>query len=189
MNFEEYTQEFAALLGRVDTNEVEALAEAIEASYREGRFIFVLGNGGSGANASHLCEDLAKGTLTDFENQKRMKVMSLTDNTPYILALANDIGYEAIFVEQLRNYASPGDLVIAISGSGNSPNVLRAVEWANSAGMRTIGVTGYDGGRLRTMAQAAVHVPCDNMGAAEAVHGVVFHYLVEVLLERLKAEG
>lgn len=187
MTFAGYAREFAELLDRVDAGEIEALAGAIEHAYREGRFVFIIGNGGSGANASHLCEDLGKGTLTDFENQKRMKVMSLTDNTPYILALANDLGYETIFVEQLRCYASPSDLVIAISGSGQSANVVRAVEWANANGLKTFGITGYDGGRLREIAQAGVHVPCNNMGTAEAVHGVIFHYLVDVLRERLKS--
>jgi len=187
MDFSDYLKDFEALCRRVDPGEVEAMAQAIENAYRQGRFIFIIGNGGSGAGASHLCEDLAKGTLSDLERQKRMKVMSLTDNTPYILALANDLGYETIFVEQLRNLASPGDLLIAVSGSGNSPNVLRAVEWANANGMKTFGVTGYDGGRLRQKAQAGLHVPCHNMGTVEAVHGVVFHYLVDVLRERLKS--
>jgi len=186
MDFATYSSDFQALLGRVDPQEVEALAAAIEKAYRVGRFIFLIGNGGSGAGASHLCEDLAKGTLSDPERQKRMKVLSLTDNVAYILALANDLGYETIFVEQLRNVASPGDLLIAISGSGHSPNVLRAVEWANANGMTTFGVTGYDGGRLRQIAQAVLHVPCHNMGTVEAVHSVVFHYLVDVLRERLK---
>ena len=186
MDFTSFSDEFVALLRRVSHQEVEALAQAIEKAYRQGRFIFIIGNGGSGANASHLCEDLAKGALADLEHQKRMKVMSLTDNTPYIMALANDLGYETIFVEQLRCYASSGDLLIAISGSGNSPNVLRAVEWANANGVATFGVTGYDGGRLRQIAQANFHVPCDNMGTVETVHSVAFHYLVEILHERLK---
>ena len=187
MDFAGYSEDFAELLRCVDPQEVEALAQAIEKAYRQERFIFIIGNGGSGANASHLCEDLAKGALADLEHQKRMRVMSLTDNTPFLMALANDLGYETIFVEQIRCYASPGDLLIAISGSGNSPNVLRAVEWADANGVATFGVTGYDGGRLRQIAQADLHVPCDNMGTVEAVHSVVFHYLVEILRERLTA--
>jgi D-sedoheptulose 7-phosphate isomerase len=186
MDFGRYVNDFNMMLGRVDAQEVEALVEAVEKAYREGRFIFFIGNGGSAANSSHVSEDLAKGTLSDFERQKRMRVMSLTDNVAHITALANDLGYETVFVEQLRHVASPGDLLIAISGSGNSPNVLRAVEWANANGMTTFGVTGYDGGRLRQIAQAGLHVPCHNMGMAEGMHSVVFHYLVEVLHERLK---
>jgi len=186
MDLGSYVSDLKAVLDRVDHGEAEALATHIEKAYRAGQFIFIIGNGGSGANASHLCEDLAKGTLSDPVRQRRMKVLSLTDNTPYILALANDLGYQHIFVEQLRNLASAGDLLVAISASGNSPNVLVAVEWANDNGLATFGVTGYDGGLLRRMAKAGLHVPCNNMGLVEAVHAVVFHYLVDILRERLK---
>lgn len=182
----EYLEQVISAARSVDQAEVEALADAIENAYKDNRFVFVIGNGGSGANASHLCEDLGKGTLTDFENQKRLKILSLTDNTPYILAWANDTDYERIFVEQLKNLASPGDLLIAISGSGNSPNILRAVEYANAHGMKTFGVTGYDGGKLRRMAQAAFHVPSMDMGITETVHMIFFHYLMNALRERFK---
>ena len=182
-----YFQDLSGLLERVDVQEVQALLEALLDAYHENRFVFVIGNGGSAANASHLCEDLGKGTLRDFEGQKRLKVMSLTDNTPYILAWANDEGYERIFIEQLKNFAEPGALLIAISGSGNSANVLRAVEYANAHGMATFGVTGFDGGQLKQMAQQSLHVPSDNMGVVEAVHDIVFHYLVEALSEAFAA--
>ena len=178
-----YQSEISDLMGHVDPAEVEALIGALAHAYREGRFVFICGNGGSGANASHLCEDLGKGTLGDFEGQKRLKVISLTDNTPYILAWANDQGYERIFVEQLKNLAQPGALLIAISGSGNSANVLRAVEYANTNGMHTFGITGFDGGRLRRIANRCLHVPSDDMGMVEAVHGVIFHHLIDVLYE------
>jgi D-sedoheptulose 7-phosphate isomerase len=178
-----YQSAIKDLMGRVDPAEVEALIGAISHAYREGRFVFICGNGGSGANASHLCEDLGKGTLSDLQGQKRLKVISLTDNTPYILAWANDEGYERIFVEQLKNLAQPGALLIAISGSGNSANVLRAVEYANANGMDTFGVTGFDGGRLKQLAGQCLHVPSHDMGMVEAVHGVVFHYLVDALYE------
>jgi D-sedoheptulose 7-phosphate isomerase len=166
--------------------EVQALIEAIADAYWNDRFVFIAGNGGSAANASHLCEDLGKGTLSDMQHQKRLKVVSLTDNSAYILAWANDEGYDRIFVEQLKNLAQPGALLIAISGSGNSANVLRAVEYANASGMRTFGVTGYDGGRLKQIARQGLHVPTYDMGAAEAVHGVVFHHLVDALREALQ---
>jgi len=184
-----YLSGFAKLLGKIDPKEVDALAGAIEEAYREGRTVFLIGNGGSGSAASHFCEDLGKGTLTDFERQKRLRVMSLTDNAPYILAWANDVGYERIFSEQLKNLARAGDLLVAISGSGNSPNVLRAVEYARSIGMETFGVTGYDGGKLRKMAGRSVHVPSFNMGAVEAAHAVVFHYLLDALRERFKSDA
>lgn len=179
--WKDYVAATATLLDQVDPGEVQALVDAIVDAYRQDQFVFIVGNGGSAASASHLCEDLGKGTLTDLQGQRRLRVVSLTDNAPYILAWANDEGYERIFVEQLRNLAQPGALLIAISGSGNSPNVLRAVEYANEHGMRTFGVCGYDGGVLRSIAQQLLHVRSGDMGMVEAVHGVVFHYLVEAL--------
>ena len=114
---------------RIDPTEVKALADAVYRCYQQGRFVFIIGNGGSGSNASHLCEDLGKGTLRrqdfDDDKKKRLRVLSLTDNTPYILAWGNDEGFDRVFVEQLKNLAGPGDLLVAISGSGNSPNILR----------------------------------------------------------------
>ena len=144
-------------LGRIDTDEVQKLSELIHECYLLNRFVFVIGNGGSGSNASHFCEDLGKGTLqrADFDNdaKRRIKILSLTDNTPYILAWANDEGFDRVFVEQLKNLAAPGDLLVAISGSGNSPNILRAVEWANRNGLMTFGCTGFSGGKLRETGQ------------------------------------
>ncbi|MFM8221113.1 MAG: SIS domain-containing protein, partial [Planctomycetaceae bacterium] len=134
---------------------------------------------GSAANASHLCEDLGKSTVLDFETQKRLKVLSLTDNTPYILAWGNDTSYDRVFVEQLKNFGEPGDLLIAISGSGNSPNVLRAVEWANSHGIETFGITGFSGGQLRGLANKGVHCPLDDMGMVESLHLIAFHYVLD----------
>jgi D-sedoheptulose 7-phosphate isomerase len=108
------------------------------------------------------------------------------------MAWANDEGYERVFVEQLKNFAEPGALLIAISGSGNSANVLRAVEYANEHGMRTFAVTGFDGGRLKQIAHDSFHVRSNNMGAVEAVHGIVFHYLMDGLqaeFAAVSAEG
>jgi D-sedoheptulose 7-phosphate isomerase len=181
-----YLEDFSALLKKVDPKEVQTLVDLLTEAYVQGRFVFIIGNGGSGANASHLCEDLGKGTLHNFETQKRLKVMSLTDNTPYILAWGNDTSYDRVFVEQLKNFAEPGALLISISGSGNSPNVLKAVEYANAKGLKTIGITGYDGGKLRKMCQYGVHVPSYNMGVVESVHMVIFHYLLDTLYEKFK---
>src|SRR5271170_6666632 len=149
-------------LMRLDTAEVRALADAIYDCYEHRRTVFICGNGGSGSNASHFCEDLGKGTLRrcDFDNdaKPRLRIVSLTDNTPYILAWGNDEGFDRVFVEQLKNLASPGDLLIAISGSGNSPNILRAVDWANKNGVTTFGCTGFTGGKLQTLAKHNFHV-------------------------------
>ncbi|MCD6287033.1 MAG: SIS domain-containing protein [Anaerolineae bacterium] len=183
MSLGSYLDQITRLFQSVNPQEVQSLVDALDDAYEAEEFVFIVGNGGSGANASHLCEDLGKGTLSDFEDQKRLKVLSLTDNTSYITAWANDEGYDRVFVEQLKNLAQPGALLIAISGSGNSPNVVKAVTYANAHGMKTFALVGYDGGRLKTIAHGCLHVPSDNMGAVEAVHGVVLHYLVETLYE------
>jgi D-sedoheptulose 7-phosphate isomerase len=162
---------------------VESLWEAFES----GSTVFLAGNGGSAAAASHFGQDLAKGTLSDMGAKRRFRVIPLTDNVGYITALANDEGFESIFEQQLRNLARSGDVLVAISGSGNSANVLRAVAYAGSIGMRTIGVTGYDGGKLRKQADLCVHVPVWDMGMAEALHGVVFHLAMSRLRERVAA--
>jgi D-sedoheptulose 7-phosphate isomerase len=179
-------------LARIDPDQVRALADAIHQCYRQGRFVFLCGNGGSGSNCSHFCEDLGKCTLRreDFDNdkKKRLRILSLTDNTPYILAWANDEGFERVFVEQLKNVAGPGDLLIAISGSGNSPNVLRAVEWANKNGLKTFGCTGFSGGKLKTLAQQVFHVPLDDMGIVESIHLTAFHWVVDNLHRRISLE-
>jgi D-sedoheptulose 7-phosphate isomerase len=176
-------------LNRIDAVEVRALADAIFDCYQHGRTVFVCGNGGSGSNASHFCEDLGKGTIRrgDFDNdkKKRLRIISLTDNTPYILAWANDEGFDRVFLEQLKNLAQPGDLLIAISGSGNSPNVLRAIDWANRNDLRTFGCTGFSGGKLRTLAQKNLHVPLDDMGIVESIHLTAFHWIVDNLHARI----
>src|SRR4051812_44437053 len=170
---------------RLDMAQVERVSDLIEEAYHAGRFVFICGNGGSGANASHLCEDLAKCTLRDFERQKRLKVLSLTDNTAGIMAWANDEGYDRIFVEQLKNLASPGDLLLAISGSGNSPNILKAVDWANQQGLVTVGFTGFGGGKLKSLAHHNLHAPVDDMGLAESLHQVAFHWIIDDLYRRI----
>jgi D-sedoheptulose 7-phosphate isomerase len=174
---------------RIDPAQVQALADAVFDCYTRGRFVFVIGNGGSGSNASHLCEDLGKGTLRreDFDNdqKKRLRILSLTDNSPYILAWGNDEGFDRVFVEQLKNLASPGDLLIAISGSGNSANVLKAVEWANRHDLTTFGCTGFGGGKLKALARHNLHVPLDDMGLVESIHLTAFHWVVDDLYRRI----
>ncbi len=179
MDARQFLQVMKSEIDRLDPDAIERLAQAVYSRYLAGRFVFVVGNGGSGANASHLCEDLGKGTALPEEGTKRLKILSLTDNTPYILAWGNDTSFDRIFVEQLRNLAEPGDLLIAISGSGNSPNVLRAVEWANANGIETFGVTGFQGGKLRNLARQSFHCAVDDMGLVETLHLLGFHYVVD----------
>lgn len=185
MDVRSYLARQQAEIARLDTEAIESLADAIYERYESGRFVYIIGNGGSAANASHLCEDLGKSSVVDFENQKRLKVLSLTDNTPYILAWANDTSYDRIFVEQLKNFGEPGDLLIAISGSGNSPNILKAVTWANDHGIETFGITGYDGGKLLKLAHKSLHCELDDMGMVESLHLIAFHYVLDDLHGRI----
>lgn len=193
LDIDSYFERCSTELHKLNQSDIKSLADSIFEAYQTGACVFICGNGGSGANASHFCEDLGKSTLrpTDFENDsvKRLKVLSLTDNTPYILAWANDEGYDRIFVEQLKNLAGPDDVLVAISGSGNSPNVLRAVDWANKHNMKTCGITGFDGGLLRQTASTSIHVPLDDMGLVESIHLVIFHWILDDVYGRINLEG
>ncbi len=170
----------------VDTKEIHNFIDLLFDAYTNDKFVFVIGNGGSSANASHLAQDLAKGTKLHPEHSIRLKALSLTDNTPFLTAQANDEGYDTIFEQQLITYAKPGDLVIAISGSGNSPNIVKAIDWSNNNGLTTIGVTGYDGGKLYKMAKHKLHVPLNEMCTAESIHTIIFHYVILELREKFK---
>jgi D-sedoheptulose 7-phosphate isomerase len=181
----DYLDRVCREIQRLDLTQIEAFSVLLEEAYHAGKFVFIIGNGGSGANASHLCEDLCKCTLRDFENQKRLRVLSLTDNTAGIMAWANDEGYDRIFLEQLKNLASPGDYLVAISGSGNSPNILKAVDWANTHGMTTLGFTGFGGGKLKTLAHHNIHAGIDDMGIVESLHQVVFHWVIDDVYRRI----
>lgn len=182
----QYFQDVSEATGRVDQRAIQGAIEKLKEAYRDGRMVLLIGNGGSAAAASHFAEDLAKGSLRDDE-PKRFRVLSLTDNTPFITAVANDIGYEDIFSFQLRQYARAGDVLIAISGSGNSPNIIKAAAYAKENGMSLIAFTGFDGGKLAPMADFNIHVPIMHMCKTEAVHGVIMHLIADVLLEQLPA--
>jgi D-sedoheptulose 7-phosphate isomerase len=180
-------------LGRIDQRELLRWADLVFEAWENGRFVFIFGNGGSGTTATHMSEDLGKSLLKpehlDDDSKRRLKVMSLTDNVGWILAVGNDCGYDQIFVQQLMNFASPGDLAIAISGSGNSPNVLAAVDWANRHELVTFGLTGYDGGKLRQLARERLHVPINDMGMVESIHLALFHWVLNDVYARINREG
>lgn len=188
-----YLQRFKDELDRLDQGEIRRMADLIFQAWEQEKFVYIFGNGGSGTTATHMSEDLGKSSLRQEdlqdESRKRLKVMSLTDNLGWILALGNDVGYDQIFVQQLMNYGSAGDVCIAISGSGNSPNVLKAVDWANRHGLHTFGLTGYSGGKLRQSAQAGLHVPLDDMGMVESIHLAVFHWVLNDVFARINGEG
>ncbi len=180
-------------LDRVSRDEIKLLADLIYEAWERERFVFIFGNGGSGTTASHMCEDLGKSTLRELdlkdESKKRLKVLSLTDNLGWIMAVGNDVGYDQIFVQQLMNFGSADDLVIAISGSGNSPNVLAAVDWANRHGLKSFGMTGYGGGKLKQLQQSGLHVPLNDMGMVESIHLCVFHWVLNDVHARINHAG
>ncbi|HEV2970016.1 MAG TPA: SIS domain-containing protein [Pirellulales bacterium] len=188
-----YLDRMSEELARIDQAAMRVWADLVFESWRDEQFVFVFGNGGSGTSATHMSEDLGKSLLRHEhlrdESKRRLKVMSLTDNLGWILAVGNDCGYEQIFVQQLMNFGRPGDLAIGISGSGNSPNVLAAVDWANRHGLVTLGLTGYDGGRLRKLARHGLHVPINDMGMVESIHLALFHWVLNDVYARINQEG
>lgn len=187
MDFNSYKKNLYSTLESLDLHELEHFLNLLIEAYKNDKFIFVIGNGGSAANASHLAQDLAKGTKINPEQTKRLKALSLTDNLPFITAQGNDEGYDSIFEQQLRTFASEGDLLIAISGSGNSPNIIKAVKWANNNGLKTIGITGFDGGKLKKISHHSVNVALNDMCTSESIHSIIFHYVILELRERLKS--
>jgi len=174
-----YVRSVQTILESLDLAEIDAVARILKKAYEEERTIFVMGNGGSGSTASHMACDLNKGAC--LHAKKKFRVMALTDNLPTIMAIANDIDYESIFVEQLKNFVRPGDVVMGISGSGNSPNVLRAIEYARAAHCTTIGVCGYQGGKLKPMVDCCFHVKINDMQVVEDVHLMLGHILMRLL--------
>jgi D-sedoheptulose 7-phosphate isomerase len=168
----------SALLSAIESIDLVKVKQAIgwfQEARAAGKQIFVCGNGGSASTASHFACDIGKGA--SFNRGSRFRITALTDHTATLTAYANDVGYDSVFVEQLKNFAGPGDLFMAISGSGNSPNMLRAMEFANQAGCRTLALTGRDGGLLGPMAQLNIHIAAPHMGRIEDAHMVVCHMI------------
>lgn len=184
----EYVDRYAAALVQalhaLDRGMVWGVIEELLRCWREGRHVFLIGNGGSAATASHMANDLNR---LDAPGQPRMKAISLTDNVSLITALANDTDYVNIFAEQLRNFCQPGDVVIAISCSGNSPNVLAGLELAHKLGARTIGFTGDTGGKLSELVDLCVYAPVSYIGQQEDVHMMLDHVITGALREWIEA--
>ncbi len=174
-----YLAELAAALTATPREPLDEIAWALWETYRRDGTIIACGNGGSAASASHLACDLSKWTI--HEGHRRVRAIALTDNVPIMTAWSNDTAYERAFVEQLMGLYRPGDTLVAISGSGNSPNVLRAVEWANEQGATTIGLTGFDGGKLAGLARHAMIAPSHLMPLVEDVHIALCHGLAVTL--------
>lgn len=170
-----YLSQIVQTLQQLPPQPLSRIAAALWSAYERDATIFVCGNGGSAATASHFACDLSKWTISG--RARRVRALALTDNIPLLTAWSNDQGYTDIFVEQLRAHYRYGDLVFAISGSGMSPNVLQAVEWANEAGATTVGITGFDGGMLARIAGISLLVDSHLMPAIEDVHSMICHAL------------
>jgi D-sedoheptulose 7-phosphate isomerase len=180
----EYKKCVLDAIERIDLQKVNEAIVWFREARDAGRRIFVCGNGGSSATASHFAADMFKGSSYNVTN--RFRILALTDSVPTLTAYSNDVGYDVVFVEQLRNFAEPGDIMMAISGSGNSPNALRAVEYANSIGCRTIALTGRNGGKLGPLAQLNIQVDVPHMGRIEDAHLIVCHMIFYSFMD---AEG
>jgi len=181
----QYFKMFEQVIARLPHSAIEQAATELLLAYEENRTIFLFGNGGSAALASHFACDLGKGTITNGECQKRFRVLALTDNLPLMTAWANDSCYEDVFAEQLRNFVQAGDLAFAVSGSGNSPNVLRALEVARKAGAFNIGLTGFCGGKMKSLCSLCIVIPSENMQIIEDLHLSVTHAIFSVVRHKL----
>jgi len=184
---EAYFDDVKDLLDRIDAREVETIVDSLLETWRHGRRVLLMGNGGSSSSVSHIVNDMQKNI--HLEAGRPLRTLCLSDCTPLMMAWANDTQWENIFAPQVECWAEPGDVVIGVSGSGNSMNVINGIEAANRAGAKTFGLAGYRGGKLKDVAQQCLVVPCDNMQRIEDVHMILLHVLFSALLERAKAEA
>ncbi len=179
---ENYIAQNLTLLKSLDAREIARIIAEFEKARDARKRIYAIGNGGSASTASHFVNDMGKGASIGRET--RFKTIPLTDNVEWMTALSNDLCYEDVYVEQLKNFAEPGDVLLAISGSGNSENVLRAVRYANEVGCVTIGFTGFEGGKLRELVQHCVVIPSDHMGRIEDMHLILQHMICYYFMEQ-----
>ena len=184
--YEKYFRKLKETLDTFDTGSIDPVVDILlDCRDRQGT-MYIFGNGGSAANASHIAGDFLKGISYGME--KRFRTHCLNDNIAGTTAITNDLSYDEIFLEQLKTYLSPGDVVIGISGSGNSENVVKAVRWAREQGARTIALVGYNGGRLRDVAEIVLHVPVKDMEITEDIHTIIFHAIKQEINRRIKGE-
>jgi D-sedoheptulose 7-phosphate isomerase len=182
-NAQSYFSLLSETVARLPYAVIDRVADVLVQAHENGRGVYLFGNGGSAALASHLACDLGKGTVNG--SPRRFRVIAFTDNVPLMTAWANDARYEDIFAEQLKNFVRPRDIAFAISGSGNSPNVLQALRVARSAGAVNIGLTGFQGGLLRSLCDICVIVPSDNMQVIEDLHLSIAHALFTSIRRKL----
>jgi D-sedoheptulose 7-phosphate isomerase len=174
-----YLNELKDTLDRIPVAALAGVYEEIERAYDEDGHVFLIGNGGSAANASHFACDLGKGTV--HPGRRRLRAAALADSAPIATAYANDLAYDQIFAEPIRSLARPGDLVIALSGSGNSPNVLQGVAAAREVGARTVALTGFRGGRIKDLADRTLIIPSESMQHIEDCHLILAHLIFQAV--------
>lgn len=179
-----YFQELKKAIDGLDHGKIKMIIDAIFNAYKNGKQIFIIGNGGSSATASHFACDLGKGTLRNIygENEKRFRVISLTDNVATLAAYGNDMSFDDIFVQQLKNLLNEGDVVVGISGSGNSPNVVKAMLYAKEQGAKTIGLLGFKtGGKLAEIVENKIVVDDNHYGRIEDIHLMLCHIISDAV--------
>jgi len=181
--FADYSADLSKALSGTSLDRFEEFVCLLESAYKDERQIFLMGNGGSASTASHIACDLNKGL--SFGMQKRFRAICLNDNLPMLMAYANDVSYEDVFIEPLKNFLRPSDLVIAFSGSGDSRNVLKAIQYANSQGAHTVGLSGFDGGKLAHIVSTPIVAPVHDMQKAEDAHLILCHIIFQILRARM----
>jgi D-sedoheptulose 7-phosphate isomerase len=187
MQATEYINLVKSTLDALDSKALDSMVEAFLVTYENGGTIYTMGNGGSGASASHAAGDFLKGASYGLE--KRFRMICLNDNLPSMMAIANDIGWDSIFVEPLKNFAKPGDLVIGISGSGNSSNVVNAIQYAKDKGITTLAMSGFKGGKISELADISVHAPVMDMEVTEDIHMVIFNIVKKAMMAKLMGDN
>ena len=187
-----YFENIKRNINEISLEKIKEVAEIIYSAYRNNKQIFVIGNGGSASTASHFACDLGKGTLKNFydDQEKRFKITSLTDNVATMMAFGNDLSFKDIFVQQLKNLLNPGDVVIGISASGNSPNIVKGIEYAKKIGAKTVGLLGFKtGGKLAELVDCGIIVQDNHYGRSEDIHLIIFHLIANYLTELKKCES
>ena len=173
---QDYKNDLYRLIELIDDRELESACELLLAAYKEKHQIFVAGNGGSAGTANHFSCDFGKNAVKS--QSDRPHIISLSANIEVLTALGNDFSYSDVFSEQLKNLMNSGDVILLISASGNSPNIVEAAKYAKSRGCKVIGMTGFSGGKLRELSDVSLHVPCNSYEEAEDLHMILTHMIV-----------
>jgi D-sedoheptulose 7-phosphate isomerase len=182
-----YLTEVQTAVAELSRPAIRLVVDVLQGAWERSGTTYIVGNGGSASTASHMMNDLMK--FTSVDSMRRFRAVSLADNVPLITALGNDLEYAEVFVEQLKNLLLPGDVLIAISGSGNYPNIIKAIEYAKSVGATTVGLTGRPGGKLAQIVDLKIVVPADRIGQQEDGHLILNHVIATALRERIIAAG